>query len=268
VPWFTSVAFARQMQLSLTPNHPLAQRAAADPLAFLRIMNVFDHGSIPHRFAYAPIWIYLVGAVILALPASLALLRLLARGTDRREREGTVLAALLWLVPVAVVLLLGFRGIKVEVRYVAFAAAPYYVLVARGITSLPRLWRPLGIAAVLAWSALGLQRMYTTPSREDWRGAFDALARELRPGDAVLFDPFGEPPLEWAIYHPDSPPLPVVDLERVGDLECERLWVLYYQRVHVKRAAADHARAVRKDRFQEVRKDHFFLVTLEMYVPR
>lgn len=269
VPWFASEAFAAQMRLSLFPHHPLAQRAAGDPLSFLRIMNVFDHGSIPWRFAFAPIWTYVVGGLILALPAGLALLRLLPRNSEPREREGIALVALLWLLPVALVLGLGFRGIKVEVRYVAFAAVPYYVLVALGITSFPRLGRWLGIAAVLVWSAVGLQRMYTTPSREDWRGALGTLVREMRAGDAVLFVPFGEPPLEWAIYHPDSPPLPVLSLDQAtGDFECDRLWVLSYARVRVEDAAADHAREAVAARFEKVREERFFLVTLELHVPR
>ncbi|MFN0009475.1 MAG: glycosyltransferase family 39 protein [Planctomycetota bacterium] len=269
VPWFTSDAFASQMRLSLFPHHPLAQKAAGDPLTFLRIMNVFDHGSIPWRFAYAPIWTFLVGGLILALPASLALLRLFARGSERRERDGIALVALLWLLPVALVLALGFRGIKVEVRYIAFAAVPYYVLVALGVLRLPALGRALGIAALLAWSAVGLHRTYTTPSREDWRGALGALVRELRAGDAVLFDPFGEPPLEWAIYHPDSPPLPLVDLdEATRGIPCDRLWVLSYARVLVEDEAADRAREAVAARFEKVSEERFFLVTLALHVPR
>jgi len=269
VPWFTSDAFAAQMRLSLFPHHPLAQKAAGDPLSFLRIMNVFDHGSIPWRFAYAPIWTYLVGGLILALPAGWALLRLFARGSERRERDGLSLLALLWLVPVALVLALGFRGIKVEVRYIAFAAVPYYVLVALGLCRLPALGRAIGIAALLAWSAVGLHRTYTTPSREDWRGALGVLVKELRPGDAVLFDPFGEPPLEWAIYHPDSPPLPLVDLEQATrGFACDRLWVLSYARVRVEDEAADRAREAIAARFEKVSEQPFFLVTLALHVPR
>lgn len=267
-PWFLSDAFASQLRISVFPHHPIAQRFAGDPKTFLRILNVFDNGSIPWRFAVAPLWTYAVGGLLLALPAGLALRGLFARGAERSERTGIALLALLWLLPLALVLGLGFRGIKVEVRYVAFAAVPYYLLTARGITGLPRLLRRLGIAAVLAWSAVGLERMYTTPSREDWRGALGALAREIRAGDAVLFLPFGEPPLEWKIYHPDGPPLPLVGLQATEDLACERLWLLSYERVPVRSPAADRARAAVADRFRQVREERFFLVTLSLHVPR
>jgi hypothetical protein len=176
-----------------------------------------------------------------------------------------VLLALLWLVPILCLILLGFARIQFATRYVLFCAAPYLVLVARGLATLRPIPRAGFLAGIVVWSALSLRALYAIPHKEDWRGALSELALGVRPSDRVLFMPFGEVPYEWPVYHPDGPELDVVALDDPGRIDCDRLWVLGYERVRVEDPRVGRARELLAGR----RSDHatsYFLVRLELSV--
>ena len=53
---------------------------------------------------------------------------------EARERESLLYLLLLFTVPVVLALVAGFLYGTYDVKYVAFCAAPYYILVARGLS--------------------------------------------------------------------------------------------------------------------------------------
>jgi hypothetical protein len=224
-----------------------------------RTMGDFHGGRMEGLLAKAPSWTYPVGALLFAVPALLGL-------RSRASRSATALLVFLWLVPMACLVALGFLKVQFATRYVLFCAAPYLVLVARGLASFPPLVRTAFLAGIVAWSALSLRALYAIPHKEDWRGALSELAMEVRPGDRVLFLPFGDVPLEWPVYHPNEPELDVVSLDEPERIACDRLWVLTYERVRVDDPRVDRAREV-LGRRRKARESPYFLVRLELYLP-
>lgn len=265
-PWLASGVVASAASKNVAHFEHVAPWFSVDPWTFFRTMDDFHGGRMEGLLARAPTWTYPVGALLFALPALLGLRTLLSRSATRDEKAGTVLLALLWLVPIACLLVLGFLEIQFATRYVLFCAAPYLVLVARGLASLRPVARTAFLAGIIAWSALSLRALYGIPHKEDWRGALSELSVEARPGDRVLFLPFGEVPYEWPVYHPDGPELDVVSLGEPGRIDCDRLWVLTYERVRVDDRRVDRAREILGGR-RKVRESSYFLVRLELFLP-
>jgi 4-amino-4-deoxy-L-arabinose transferase-like glycosyltransferase len=256
VPWFASGVIASAASKNVAHFEHVAPWFSVDPWTFFRTMNDFHGGRMEGLLARPPFWTYPVGALLFAVPALLGL----------RSKAGRTLLALLWLVPIACLLILGFLNIQFATRYVLFCAAPYLVLVARGLATMHLVPRTAFLAGIVAWSALSLRALYTVPHKEDWRGALSELALGLRPGDRVLFLPFGEVPYEWPAYHPDGPELDVVSLGEPGRISGDRVWVLTYHRVGVFDPRVDRARRILAGR-RKVHESDYFLVRLELYLP-
>ncbi|MFN0006578.1 MAG: glycosyltransferase family 39 protein [Planctomycetota bacterium] len=265
-PWLASGVIASAASQPVAQFEHVAPWFSVDLWTFLRTMDDFHGGRMEGLFARAPAWTYPAGALLFALPALLGLRSLVSRSATRDEKAGTALLALLWLVPMACLLVLGFLKIQFATRYVLFCAVPYLVLVARGLTSLGLAARTAFLAGIVAWSALSVRALYTIPHKEDWRGALRELSVEVRPGDRVLFLPFGDVPLEWPVYHPDGPELDVVSLDEPERIGGDRLWVLTYERVPVDDARVDRAREILGQR-RKARESNYFLVRLELFLP-
>jgi mannosyltransferase len=114
--------------------------------------------------------------------------RVAARGT--RVLEAGTLALLVWLLPLALVLGLGFRSGLYEVRYLVLSLPGLFLLVGVGIARLAR-W-PLAAVAVgvlvAAPAALGLSAQYFDPAlaRDDYRDLVAAIERDAQPTDAII----------------------------------------------------------------------------------
>ncbi len=264
-PWLASGVLSSAAGQRVAHFEYTAPWFSVDTLTFLRTMNDFHGGRMAGMLAPAALWTYPIGAVLFALPALAALWPLLPGSSLPSAKAPFALLALLWIVPMAALIALGFAHVQFATRYVSFCAAPYCVLAARGILALSPALRRVLILAIVVWSALGLRALYTIPHKEDWRGAFEQLALEVRPGDGVLFLPFGSVPLEWPVYHPDGPQLDVVGLDDVERATCDRLWVLTYERVRVDDERADRARGAVRRRWRKVRETPFFLVRVELW---
>jgi len=135
---------------------------------------------------------------------------------------------LLVCVPVFGVASLGALHIIYDVRHVSFAVAPYYLLVARGITGLAILPRRVLIGLIAAYTTVSLRADYFIPYKQNYRDPMRILASESRPGDCLVL---GVPqqasrvPVYWdAYYFGRTPPSPV-DLNRVETAPCNRIWV-------------------------------------------
>jgi 4-amino-4-deoxy-L-arabinose transferase-like glycosyltransferase len=269
LPWFASGVVSSAAAQPVAQFERVAPWFAVDAKTVLRTMNDFHGGRMNGLLAKAPSWAFPVGAFLFALPALAALRALLFRATGSaagRERASTVLLALLWILPMACLVAFGFAKIQFATRYVLFCAAPYLVLVARGLATLGPVARRTLLAGIAAWSVVSLHALYTIPHKEDWRGALFELAQEVRPGDRVLFLPFGEAPLEWGVYHPDGPDLDLVALDEPGRVECERLWVLTYGRVKVDDPRVERVQALLEHRARSRTSEHF-LVRVERFGP-
>jgi len=265
-PWLASGVIAAAASQRVAQFEHVAPWFSVDLWTFFRTMDDFHGGRMEGLLARAPAWTYPVGAFLFALPALLALRSLASRSATKDAKAGTALLTLLWLVPMACLLILGFLRIQFATRYVLFCSVPYLVLVARGLASMPPAARSTLLVGIVAWSALSLRALYSIPHKEDWRGALAELSLEVRPGDRVLFLPFGELPYEWPVYHPDGPVLDVVSFEEPERIVCERLWVLTYERVRVEDARVDRAREILGGR-RKARESSYFLIRLELYLP-
>ena len=106
-----------------------------------------------------------------------------------RDWYGTTLALLVWLVPLALVIGLGFRSGLFEVRYLVLCLPGLTLLAGVGIQRVaprPLLIAPLAIA--LAPAVIGLSAQYFDPTlaRDDYRGLVADIQREARATDAVV----------------------------------------------------------------------------------
>ena len=265
-PWLASGVVASAASQPVAHFERVAPWFSVDALSLLRTVGDFHGARMDGMLARAPRWTYPVGALLFGVPALLALRPLAARSAPAAERLSTALLVLLAFLPMALLIALGFAKVQFAPRYVLFCCAPYLALVARGLAGLSPRARSLFLAGILAWSALSLRALYAIPAKEDWRGALRELSLAVRPGDRVLFLPFGDRPLEWPVYHPEGPELDVVGLDEPERLDCDRLWVLTYERVPVADPRVDRAREFLLRR-RAVHRSAYFLVRVELYRP-
>ena len=101
-------------------------------------VNIFNNGRPNGLMASSPPWTLVVGGLLFCLPAALALLPLEDRPTKKkdevRERESVLYLVLLFAVPISLAIVAGFLYRTYDIKYVAFCSAPYYILVARGLS--------------------------------------------------------------------------------------------------------------------------------------
>lgn len=208
----------------------------------LATVNYFNNGKTAGLLASSPWWTYVVGGLLFSVPMALAVKkRVIAKVEDGTaeglQREGVVIASMLWLLPLCVTIGLGFTlHVQYEARYVSFCAAPYYILCARGISELRSSTLHWGLVAlILAYSANSLRANYFTRWKEDWRDAFSYVESNRKQGDCGIFLPFvpflpssGIPP-PWTITQGDHhPPFRVILKEGLpaGLSECGRIWTV------------------------------------------
>jgi hypothetical protein len=126
-----------------------------------------------------------------------------------RDRQGTSLAALIWVLPLALVLALGFRSGLFEVRYLTLGIPGMLILSGLGIRRVVH-WPGLVPAATglaLVPAALGLFAQYYDPSlaRDDYRGLVSTIVDGSQPGDAVLMVAPNQTEIFDYYYHGNLP---------------------------------------------------------------
>jgi hypothetical protein len=158
---------------------------------------------------------------------------------------------------------------------VAFCAAPYYILVARGLTvGHSSVLRWGFVLAVLAYSAFSLRANYFIPYKEDYKQAFAAIARENRLGDcAVVAPPWEERQARWAwsIYQGDrrSPRMISLDSVASASRDCPRVWLISVFDKDTPPAVkqSELARRVLAQTYLESWQKRFFWVDVDLYAP-
>jgi mannosyltransferase len=98
---------------------------------------------------------------------------------------------LLWLLlPVGLIYLISLRVPIFEPRYLIFTAPPFYLLAGRGVIALARLTRPVSgalVAAMLAFSLLGVGVQAIYPIKSDFRSAAAYVKRHYQSGEPIMF---------------------------------------------------------------------------------
>jgi len=197
---------------------------------FITTLNSFNNGKPAGLLATSPSWTYLAGGLLFCAPAMLAVWMLWRRrSTVGTEEEGTVLALLLWLLPVIAAIGLGTLHIQYNVRYVSFAAAPYYVLVGRGISGLRLPAARWTILALIAgYSAYSLRANFSMQWKEDFRGAYQYVTANRAAGDCAVFLPYFAIPYEWQVEQSGHPPFRAIPEPEFaeGAPNCSRVWAV------------------------------------------
>jgi hypothetical protein len=244
---------------------------------FITALNTFNNGRPNGLLEAAPWWTFIVGGVLFCLPASFALWPLVRRqsqGTYKEsERENLVYLVLLFVVPMALALAAGFLRGTYDVKYVAFCAAPYYILAARGIStqsSVGLRWALLVL--ILAYSARSLRANYFIPYKEDYKHALASVARDYRTGDCVVVaPPWEERQARWAwtIYESAQPGLRVIPLDSALSAkgECERVWLIsvMYRGTPPAVREAQAARRRLAQTHTELERRRFLWVDVDLY---
>jgi mannosyltransferase len=234
LPWIASGIFR-----AAGHSHKLSANAAyiaAHWSSPLTAVNSFDNGKPSGLRASSPWWTFLLGGLLFNLPLWLTIKEsLVTRGEDPKaralNREGVVIASLLCLLPLCTIIGLDLTlHLQYNVRYVLFCAAPYYILVGRGISQLQSNALRWGLVAfILAYSANSLRANYFLRYKENVRDAFAYVESNRKEGDCGIFLPRFAPGLQWTFYQAGRPsPFQVIPQEGLvaAPSECARIWVV------------------------------------------
>jgi hypothetical protein len=217
------------------PDVMLPSYFSVGPSTLVSVMNRFNNGATAGLLNPAPDWTLLAGGILFGGPLMVGIVRTWSGvEMDRGRRCAMLFAGLLWLIPLLSLLAFSaLLNIQFDIRYVAFTIAPYYVLVAVGLASLPRRTLQSATAvAIVAYSGYALTANYYVPYKENYRDAIAFVAGQAEPADCYAFVPFGSPPLVWPIYTSIVPrTLLNEDQEPLSVWGCRRIWVITYRRV-------------------------------------
>jgi uncharacterized membrane protein len=200
----------------------------------LSAINAFNNGKVAGLLEPSPLWSFLAGGLLFTAPLLLALQPLVtaseARPSERLHRENLMVLAILWVLPMLLIVGLGAFRVQYNVRYVSFCLAPYYILVARGISGLRSAKQRLVLVLlILTYSGYSLRANYFIPWKENFRDAVAYVLGGYKEGDCCIFLPFPEKiSLQWDITQGDSPALKTTtpDVAVSGSESCTRVWVI------------------------------------------
>jgi uncharacterized membrane protein len=280
-PWLASglireALYAPKFHLASPSSSAAPAPAAEHWYTPLTILNTFNNGRPNGVLDSAPLWTFVLGGVLFTLPAAIALMCLIRRRNRESggpvEQANVVYLLLLSVIPIVVGLgIAHFAGIY-AVRYFAFCAAPYYILVARGISLVRPAFRWGLILALLLYSGNALRANYTVLYKEDYRHAFDSIARDSQAGDcAVVAQRWEQRPARWAwsLYEDNRPGPEFRSLFSGPSVTegCGRVWLVsvfhYGNPVAVKAGVAARQKLSEAFTLRETRR--FFWIIVNLY---
>jgi mannosyltransferase len=113
------------------------------------------------------------------------------RPTSRPDRVLTRLSLIAWaFVPAIIIALISINRPLFTDRYLIWIQPAFYLAVALGVYALGKWWKPLAVVALSALvivNAFGIVMQTTTPLKSDFRSAAQAIGREIKPDDVVVF---------------------------------------------------------------------------------
>jgi hypothetical protein len=130
-------------------------------------------------------------------------------GRKRNEIENVLLAALIWLLPMGLVIGLGLRSGLFETRYLIVGLPGLLLLAALGIVRLAH-WPvlvPVLTCVALVPAYFGLSAQYFDPSlaRDDYRDLVATIVKDAQPHDAILLVAPNQTEIFDYYYHGDLP---------------------------------------------------------------
>ena len=163
--------------------------------------------------------------------------------------------------------------LQYQISYVAFCAAPYYIIVAHGVARVPwRLPRIALVTTILAYSANSLRSNYFYPYKENYRDALASVANQFEDGDCAIFSPGRRVPRQWAIYGYDEirPDLRVSDPETILDSpdSCRRIWLTVYRRVRLARELGEADIDLLSTSYRETVREEYHWIRVVLFEPR
>jgi uncharacterized membrane protein len=222
VPWLTSGIVPAAMHSGRTFSGRNSFWSVNASTLFGAV-NFFNNGKPTGVFDTSPWWTFAIGGLLFSAPAAFGLLA----GKRGPERQNLVLAAMLSILPLLGAIVAGLMHFQYNVRYVAFCAAPYYVLVGFGLSKIrPAVLRALLVVLLLGYTANSLRANYFMSRKEGFRAAGNYISQNLQPGDCGVFFPGMNHPMQWNIEHPNL--LRVLGPEdfSAGLSGCSRIWAV------------------------------------------
>jgi hypothetical protein len=222
LPWLTSGIFQAAAHNPKTFSGRNAFWSVGST-TLVTAINFFGNGKPEGLLASSPVWTFAAGGLLFLVPATLAFF--VANG--KTERQGAVFVAMLCVLPILGAIAAGLLHFQYNIRYVAFCAAPYYILVARGIAVLrPAALRFGLVVLLLAYTANSLRANYFMSRKEDFRSAGAYIRQNLRAGDCGVFLPGFVVPLQWNITQGDAPMFRVLHPQNLNlsSSDCARIW--------------------------------------------
>lgn len=251
LPWLGSQMGAALLFLPWLPAMLVQNQIYGDPGLTPTTLRGIESLFFQLTYGHFPYWHlssdHAVGIRDVLVLSSL-LVAVLGAWSLRRGVSGTLLIAL-YLVTIGSLAAMGiWRSIALP-KTVIGASFASILLVAAGLAAARRRTVLVaGMALLLLLSSLGLAKLYTAGSREDWREATGYLSRWLRPGEVVLADcgaglmplnyylslygqeveVHGVPFRSWSV---SPPPLTADDLTRVDGIVSGRpgVWLVLYR---------------------------------------
>jgi len=275
-PWLFSGVFARLYENRWYLNSRPDSSTYANWFSLLASVNWFNNGKWLGVHHPTPPWLVGLGVLLFTLPAAYgsrsALRRSPSEDVERSRRRSLVLVNGLWLAPLVAIVLAGLLGLQFNFRYVVFLAAPYYVVVGKGLAELePLRLRGVWILLVLIHSVFGLRAVYSLPFKEDYRAAVAHVAERQRPGDCGIFLParkWGARPDYWYVYQRDSAPPRLVDAGSASG--CGRVWLVWDRTWWLNRQPAPSASVKQslESSLTRVGGAHYYEMEVGLYEPR
>jgi hypothetical protein len=279
LPWLTSGFIGEWHHSSKSLAHA-PTREYLPWWSVLTALNTFNNGRSAGILNSSPWWTFILGGLLFGLPALFALRPVFKQSASPDEqllRENVVFLTLLFIIPFAAGLAVGFKSGAYSIRYITFATMPYYLLVACGMSALDRkTLRTAAVFACVAYSLYSLHANYLVPYKEDYRDAYAFLAQSRQPADCYI----AAPPWEerqvgwaWAIYHQSEPAITLTPLDAfaAGQSNCGRVWLIsvMYQSTPPAIAESKKARAILDQRrYTRVETKHYFWIDLDLYARR
>jgi mannosyltransferase len=276
-PWLTTGIIKSALRSPKTSLKSQPPWFAVDRLTYVRDLNAFNNGNADNLTTFRSYGrsVLIAGCLLFSMPALLALRPLVSRGAAPSgrfpERQRLALLAILWITPHLVLIAMGFLGMQYHVRYALICIIPYYVLAARGLTTIPiRAVRAVWVIGIILYSSFALRANYFRPYKENYRDALLHLASAQQPGDCMVIfpDPKAElPSWEWTVYVGSRTPPRVISSDAIesdaGD--CSRVWFVAAQ---VFPAQSDQLHQLERKLptfFTETEDRHYFWVSTALF---
>jgi 4-amino-4-deoxy-L-arabinose transferase-like glycosyltransferase len=230
-PWF---AFAFEGQFRAASDRVQPEYFAMSVSRVASTIARFGNGAVDGLLQSVPAWSFLVSAALFVVPLLFGAWRAWTSrqaAAEATARRALAFALVLWGVPLACVFVLGFAlNVQYNIRYAAFLVAPFYLLVAAGLSQLPARVHLAFMSLIVGYSGYALHANFAVPYKENYRDAIALVSQDARAGDCFAFVPFGSPPLQWALYE-GVEPVRRLRLRDGDGADCPRTWVITYERV-------------------------------------